>query len=347
MPRSPIDLLQQDAKRSVPRALIADLAGKKILVTGASGLIGTHFIASLLDARRTLGGALEIHATVREGVPEHLALLSPGNEVTFHAGDVCDTRFLDGLPTFDIVIHSATYGQPSVFTMQWQPTIKLNTIALFSLFERVADRGRLLFLSTSEVYSGLRGTPFSEDLIGTTSPSHKRACYIEGKRCGETICHNYTARGVTAKIARLALAYGPATRRDDKRVLNTFIQRALCEREIRLLDHGNARRTYCYVADALTMMWNILLCGRQMTYNVGGRDATTIATVAKTIGEVTGVPVIFPSSDSGGMQDAPEEVQLDLGRYEAEFGAVDLLPLREGIARTVEWQRYVYRGHPA
>ena len=67
----------------------------------------------------------------------------------------------------------------------------------------------------------------SESDIGTTTPLHPRASYIEGKRGGETICNAYRSQGVRAVSARLALAYGPGTRKGDKRAMNSFIEKAL------------------------------------------------------------------------------------------------------------------------
>ena len=89
------------------------------------------------------------------------------------------------------------------------------------------------------------------------------------------------ARGVAARSARLCLAYGRGTRAGDRRALNSFIEKALRNKEIQLLDCGDARRTYGYVADAVNMLWRILLEGTHPVYNVGGASTIIIADLAR------------------------------------------------------------------
>lgn len=337
-----LTLLREDAERALRRVPFHFLTGKTILLTGASGLVGTHFLAGLLHVQRLVGPGLEIHAIMHKTIPDHIRSMAADGRIVFHQGDMSDSSFLSQLPTADIIIHAATYGQPSLFSSQPQTTLKLNTTATFALLDKVKEGGTFLFLSSSEVYSGLSNPPFSENQIGTTNTDHARACYIEGKRSGEAICNCYNERGVNAKSVRLALAFGPGTRPDDRRVINTFIQKALCSGEIRLLDQGTARRTYCYVADALEMMWLILLKGTYNRYNVGGKSQTTIMELAKMIGQIAAVPIIIPPSDQSTLSGAPDDVRMDISRFESEFFSMDFMPFRQGLERTMAWQKHFY-----
>ena len=295
----------------------------------------------MLHIQRTLGGELAVHAAARTGLPEWFAGDVAQNLIVVHQGDLADPGVIAQLPSANVVIHAATYGQPALFTRDPLSTIRLNTGSTLALLDKVEPGGLFLFLSTSEVYSGLSVPPFSEEQIGITNTTHARACYIESKRCGEAICFNYRRRGVTAKAVRLSLAFGPGTREGDERVLNTFIQKAIQQGEIRLLDDGSARRTYCYVSDAIFMMWRILLHGRANLYNVGGAWHTTIAALAGRIGHILDVPVVLPA-ESAGLAGAPSEVWLNCARFEREFGALDPVPPDEGLARTIEWQSFLY-----
>ena len=111
-----------------------------------------------------------------------------------------------------------------MFTKHKLDTIAVNTSFLLKLFKYLKPNGKFLYISSSEVYSG--ATPsHTEEMIGTTTPQHPRACYIEGKRCGEAICTAYREQGYYVKIARLALAYGPGTKAHDTRVINEFIEK--------------------------------------------------------------------------------------------------------------------------
>lgn len=195
-----------------------------------------------------------------------------------------------------------------------------------------------MFISTSEVYSGLTNPPHKESEIGTTNTDHQRACYIEAKRGGEAICNAYRGRGVAAKSARVSLGFGPGTRPNDARVLHSFINRAILEGKIELLDNGSARRTYCYIADAVELLWQILLFGKEAIYNVGGQAKTTIGELAKFIGDYLQVPVIFPKVTHA-VSGAPLDVSLDLTRVKTEFGKTDFIPLKQALVATINWQK--------
>jgi len=245
------------------------------------------------------------------------------------------------LPKADLIIHASGYAQPGKFMADPLKTIALNTAVTLKLLEKLKPKGKFLFISSSEVYSGLTHPPFKEDQVGTTNTDHPRSCYIESKRCGEAIVYAARSKGVDAKSARLSLAYGPGTKRDDKRALHSFIGRALAEKKIELLDSGDALRTYCYITDAAHMMWNILLHGTGHIYNVGGTSRTSIAKLAKLIGKILNVPVVIPRSKKQALA-APEDVRLDLTKTRKEFGKQKLVSFEDGMKKTIAWQKELH-----
>jgi nucleoside-diphosphate-sugar epimerase len=241
-----------------------------------------------------------------------------------------------------MIIHAGGYGQPGKFMIDPMKTLKLNTTLTIKLFEKLKQNGKFLFISSSEVYSGLTKSPFSENQIGTTNTDHPRSCYIEAKRCGEAIVFSARNQGIDAKSVRLSLAYGPGTKKDDKRVINSFIGRALVEKKIDMMDDGSALRTYCYVTDAVEIMWKILLEGKENIYNVGGKSKTTIADLAKLIGKTLKVPVNIPKSNKH-LSGAPDDVSLNLDKIKKEFKKTDFVSLEDGMKKTIEWQKELYK----
>lgn len=295
---------------------------KKLLITGAYGLVGSA-ICRILEERHPDIEVIKYKCTefYREGNDEI--------EIDHTEGE---------LNNIDYVIHAAGYGQPIMFGKDKVNTLNINTFYTEILLRRILKPlGTFLFISTSELYSGAP-SPHTEEMIGTTTPQHPRACYIEGKRCGEAICMAYKEQGYDVKIARLALAYGPGTKKGDTRVLNQFIEQALTMGRIVLMDDGSAKRTYCYVDDAAEMILDILFEGKDTVYNVGGISETSIKELADLIGLMTMVEVIPGHKPLDG---APDSVKLDITKVTTEFPR-DFVKMYDGINNTIEYQKKLY-----
>ncbi len=288
---------------------------KKLLITGAYGLVGTA-ICKLLE---------EKHPDIKVTRVKRSPNLDKSEKLEALAYD------------YDYIIHAAGYGQPAKFGEDKVRTLEINTYDVFKLFAYLKRGGKMLFISTSEVYSGTP-SPHTEDMIGTTTPQHPRACYIEGKRCGEAICMAYKEQGYDVKIARLALAYGPGTKKGDTRVLNQLIEQALTLGRICLLDDGSARRTYCYVDDVAEMLIEVLFYGTSTVYNVGGISETSVLELAQLIGLMTGVEVI---EGKKGLEGAPDSVKLDITKVTEEFPR-NFVKMYDGINNTIEYQKKLY-----
>lgn len=284
---------------------------KRLLITGAYGLVGSN-ICKVLERDYS-----DIEITKLK------CFLEAGMDLT-------------NTLKFDYIIHAAGYGQPKRFSEQKLETIGLNTKYVDRLFDFLVTDGKFLFISTSEVYSGAP-SPHKETDIGTTTPQHPRACYIEGKRCGEAICMAYKEQGYDVKIARLALAYGPGYKKGDTRVLHSFVEQSM-NRDIILKDDGESNRTYCYVGDAAHMLLNILFKGTQCVYNVGGDSVITIKDLAMIIARKQGYGIVAGKVNKP-IIGAPDDVRLDISRYENEFGKMKFISLSEGIDKTIEWQK--------
>ncbi|MCW3111215.1 MAG: hypothetical protein JWQ09_5721 [Segetibacter sp.] len=311
----------------------AILTNKTILITGASGLLGVYFLSCLKIISETIKG-IKIIAVFRSNLPDYLNENDFENLAIFK-GDVSDYQFCCGLPMADFVIHAAGYGQPIKFMDAPEKTLKLNTFSTFLLFDKLNKGGHFLFISSSEVYSGLQPSLYNEDQIGTTNTTHPRACYIEGKRGGEAICNAFRLKGIKASSVRLSHTYGPGTKKGDKRVILSFIEKGLAGK-ISMLDKGEVVRTYCYISDAIEIMWNILFSCKEPLYNLGGNSQTTIAEVAKSIGDLMQVPVIFPIEENS-VAGAPGEVRLDMTKVKNEFNKQAYVSLKDGLKKTIDW----------
>lgn len=333
-----LDRLHEDGQTAVAPVDTALLAGKGVMITGATGLIGLNLIAAL---RHT--PVRWIMAVSRTGLPAWAAEWLDDPRIV----DMRIDRPQTNMQQPDYIVHAAGYGQPTRFQADPLGTIRVATQFTDRLLTHsLAPSGRFLFLSSSEVYSGCRSKgPHREGDIGQTAPDHPRAAYIEGKRCGEAIVHAHRAGGKDARIARVSLAYGPGTQKDDGRVLNQFMQQAIQNRSITMRDAGEALRTYCYIGDTCRMLLNILLHGRDhVVYNVGGRSTVSVHRLACKIAALENVPLTRGGTFS--MAGAPLDVSLDMSRYANEFGddRYRITSIDDGLERTYLWQKELYGG---
>ena len=310
-------------------------SGKSVLITGASGLMGSYFAAFLQELNTNCDDEIKLFLSSKSGCFE--IAIHPETEV--FCGDISNSSVLSSLPQFDVIIHAAGYGQPMKFLEDTKSTITLNTTVTLDLFRRVNPGGCFLFLSTSEIYSGLSNPPFKEEQVGNTNTNHERAPYIESKRSGEAIVASMKRSGAVSRASsvRLALAYGPGTKKGDSRVLNSFIEQAITSGQINMKDSGLAWRTYCYVLDAIELCIDVLKSGRDDIYNVGGISRLQIVDLAKEIARITNARLVVPSETSQFLNGAPDDVWLNLERVLGLANKKDFISMSEGLNRTINW----------
>ena len=330
-----MDFLKKELDNIVKNIDFSILQNKKILITGASGLVGFYLTQCVKQLQDELN--IDIYLSYKNDIPKYLKKYYdfPYTEIK---EDITSIKLEPKY--FDVIIHSSGYAQPMKFLDDSLTTIKINTNATINLLDSLKPDGKFLFVSTSELYSGNDSFNITEDQIGTTTPSHSRSCYIESKRCGEAICHSYISSGYDIKIARLSLAYGPFTKLGDLRVLNSIIDKGLNKEHIELMDDGSAIRTYCYITDVTEMFWNILLHGKDITYNISGFSNSSIKELADNVGNKLYKKVITPTS-SDGVVGSPKIVNISSKKYINEFNKTHFVNLEEGLENVIEWMKYI------
>ena len=331
-------IIESDVRNILDTVNFEKLRNKSILVTGASGLLGVYIVSCLKQLK--LEYNINIYCWIKSELEPYFVELF-NSDCNIIQGDITDPSSFSKLPMFDFIIHSAGYGQPDIFLQNQIKTIQINTTATINLFDKMSPEGTFLFVSSSEVYNGLDKLSVTEDEIGVSNTNNARACYIESKRCGESICHIYKNMGRDVKIIRLSLAYGPGTKQYDTRVVSSLIQKSLLTGSIELRDNGDAIRTYCYISDVIEMLWNIMLRGKDVVYNVGGTTTFSILELANRISEKTNKPVILPETN-GRLIGSPKIVNISINKYVSEFNKINFVGLDQGLLNTINWQKHIY-----
>lgn len=327
-------ILTQDAKYLIEKLTLPDLDNSRILLTGSTGLIGSNmlnFLNQLLLSGKYTFDVDALSFRPRQDTNNF------HSRIHFQTGDLSLGTKEFKLKKYNYIIHAATYGQPGKFTIKSLDTLALNGPVVIELTQRLEENGTFLFLSTSEIYSGSTLAPNRESDLGSVPIHSARGAYVYGKIFGEVSLLQLSEK-YRVRIGRIALSYGPGTKLGDSRVLNQLIQRGHTEHKIELADAGDAVRTYCYVRDTVEMLLKITFWGRSEIYNIGGVSKVTIRELGEEISKIMKVPFSHPSVTESHL-DAPKQVELDISKFQNEFGKMEFIPLKDGLSRTIEWQK--------
>ena len=274
----------------------------KILVTGATGLIGKSLVKKLLiDGNHVV-------AVVRNKERAISILGEETKNLEYIVDDV--TTIKPRKYGIDYIIHGASQTASKAFVEQPVETIMTALNGTKNMLEiaKLSDVKGFVYLSSMEVY----GYPTTDEKIsenhGTNiNPMSVRSCYPESKRMCESLCTSYFSEyGVPATVARLTQTFGPGVKYDDARVFAEFARCAIEGKNIILKTKGETKRNYLYTEDAVNAILSIMYNGIPgEAYNVANEDTYCsiyeMATlVAQRFGENINVVVeIYENNNNG------------------------------------------------
>lgn len=319
---------------AIPR--INELHGKRFLITGATGMVGTMLtdaLMSLPDVKVFAVGRSKSKAA------ERLGEYFDNPNFTFIEQDVCQP-FSDGLQV-DCIIPLASNTHPMAYSQYPVETMLINMLGAKNALDLAVKCGaKVVYPSSVEIYgNAVDDKPFVETGNGLLNLSNARACYPESKRSAEALCLSYAKeRGVEVRIARLCRIFGPTMLLSDTKASSQFIIKALNGEDIVLKSKGEQYFSYVYVAEAVKALLCILLHGQNgECYNVSSKLTDVhLRDFAQACAEIAGKQVVFdlPSeTESKGYSIAVNAI-LDNTRLSA-LGLEARYPFRDAVARTV------------
>ena len=287
-------LYQEDLEHILQVKGMELLAGKRFLITGATGMVGTCLIDALMKYNRTTEAGIEIYAVGRNKRKASDRLGSYFSNPQFHFLEQ-DVRepFSSGL-VVDYVFPLASNTHPMAYSKVPVETIEINVKGAENALKKAAECGAsVLYPSSVEIY-GNGEDVFTEEYTGNLNLSTARACYTESKRVCEALCQSYLAEyGVDCRIVRLSRLFGPTMLGSDTKASSQFILKALAGEDIVLKSKGDQVFSYTYVADAVQAILYILLHGLSgQAYNVAGCHVR-LADFAEACASIAGKSVVF------------------------------------------------------
>lgn len=317
--------------------------GKTVMVTGASGMVGSYFVRTLLKLNDLKNMDIHVICVVRN-INKLGRDVRENENVEILAHDV--TEPMDYAEKIHYIIHAASPASPLIMKEDPVGTIAANVLGTFNTLQLATAKGAegYMFISSREIY----GQPsedqefFKEDSYGFVDPLDPRSCYPEGKKAAETMCASFREQyGLNTKVARLAHTYGPGMSIYDGRVQADFLKNVLFHEDIVMKSEGLPVRTYTYIADAVSGMFRILLNGTDMVYNIGDENAKiSIRELADMLVKITpekklSVKMEIPEGGTKGC--APFTLGILDSSKLRKLGWKPLYTIEEGFLRTIQY----------
>jgi nucleoside-diphosphate-sugar epimerase len=270
-----------------------ELQNYAILVTGATGLIGSVLIRVLSAASERHGLNLRIFGCGRNAAKGEILCREFGIE--FIGSDIRKPLPIETLPfDLDYIFHCAAVTRSADMASKPVDVIATAVNGTKNILELAVERHckSMVFLSSMEVYGQNTMPEVTESDLGGLNLSDPRSSYPESKRLCEILCGAYAAQyGLPVKIVRLARVFGAGTPNNDAdmRVASQFARKAMTGEDIELHTNGTSIANCCYTADAISGLLTILLKGKDgEVYNIANSAASmTVREMAELV--ATGV----------------------------------------------------------
>ena len=322
------------------------LKDKSIMLSGATGMIGSFFVDVILEKNITDGLNCTVYALGRniEKAKERFHKFADYPQLVFISYDVKLPFTRDDLETVDFILHLASNTHPMQYSTDPIGTITTNIIGVQNLldFAVAHHASRFAFTSSNEVYGENRGDAefFDENYCGYINSNTMRAGYPESKRCGEALCQAYKAqKGLDVVIPRPTRSYGPTMLMSDTKAISQFIKKGIAGEDIVLKSAGTQFYSYTYVADAVAGLLTILLKGVSgEAYNIAEEHSDImLKDLAAIIAGFNGKKVVFeiPDAVEAAGYSKATKARLD-GHKLQTLGWKPKYDIKSGMERTIK-----------
>jgi nucleoside-diphosphate-sugar epimerase len=272
------------------------LNNKAVLITGATGTIGSFIVDMLLWYNHSCSGNIRIYAAGRslERLKARFGELEPDG-ISYVVHDLFSPFEFN--ENADYIIHAAGNAYPASFCNDATGTILGNVYGTYNLLKYGYEHGtkRMLLISSGEVYGNIGKEAVETDNLNIGILG-KRYAYPSSKQTAEVLCNSfYEQYGMETVVVRACHTLGPVFSQNDNRAHVQFFKQALKGEDIVLNSKGLNERSYIYIADCASAILTVLLNGKSGdTYNISVSDMyIRIRDLAEIIAKLASTSVVY------------------------------------------------------
>ena len=328
---------------------VTKLEGKKILISGGAGFLGTYFTEVIAKFNQRIFKKpckiLIIDRFIDKSKKKNLQK----NYFKFKIHDV--TKEIKLKEKYDYIIHAAGIPTPSEYKIKPIQTLDVSYFGTRYLLEIAKKmRSKFIFFSSSEIYGDpdKKNIPTPESYYGNVASTGGRSAYDEGKRIGETLSYSFFEHyGIHTNCIRPFNVFGPGMLQTDYRVLPNFALNILKKKPLRVFKPGTQTRTYCYSSDAIIGFFLVFLKGRPgEIYNIGNTKPEITAVhlagiIKKNIKRSIKINVVKYPNDYPDKE--PQRRCPDLNKSKTHLGYSPKIKLVDGLRKFFDWAFINYK----
>lgn len=273
-------ILNEDIELLARLDLWEKLSGKTLLITGATGMLGSYLALAANEANRIRGYGIKLLLSGRNKIKANSLLNGVDCQFLFH--DVREPLKIE--EPIHYFLHTAGPVGPKVFESSPVEVISANVEGTLSLLRYAIQHNcqSFVFASTHEVYGQVEGEQTESSPCREIDLTNPRSCYVLAKQMVENtlVCFTkqYGLRSVSVRFSRL---YGPLMNLHSGLFVCDFLSDVLQNRPVQVRGGLNLLRPLCYITDAAEAMLRTLATESDAeVYNVQGNELPTIGEIA-------------------------------------------------------------------